>query len=165
MSEPPWSATDAFAHQLQQPGTRADRLQTGVDMIVRLVDSCDHAGVTIIVGPSIATAAASDDLVRQGDSWQYELDQGPCLQTVRTAHTVISQDLRLEHRWPLWSPRIVAAGVHAMMCLALCTPHSTLGALNLYADRRHAWSDDNLSIAHALAGRLAAALAQQVTPA
>lgn len=159
MSEPPWPATDDFARYIQQPQQPADRLQAGVDMIVRLVDGCDHAGVTITVGPSITTAAASDDLVRQGDSWQYELDQGPCLQTVRTAHTVLSQDLRTEHRWPLWSPRILAAGVNAMMCLALCAQHNTLGSLNLYADHRHAWSDDALTIAHALAGRLAAALA------
>lgn len=159
MSEPPWLATDEFARQIQQPQREVDRLLAGVDLIIRLVDGCDHAGVTLTAGRSFTTAAASDDLVRQGDSWQYELDQGPCLQTVRTEHTVLSQDLSAEHRWPLWSPRIVAAGVHGMMCLALSGQHGTLGSLNLYADRRDAWSDKDLTMAHALAGRLAVALA------
>ena len=75
-------------------------LQLAVDLAVKLVAGCDHAGVSIVEGRSIFTPVGSDDVVRRGDALQYQLDEGPCLDSVRCQETVISQNLHQEKRWP-----------------------------------------------------------------
>lgn len=132
-------------------------------MVVDLVEGCDHAGVTISAQGVLSTPAASDDLVRRGDQWQYELDEGPCVDTVREQHTVIAQDLTADRRWSRWGPRVVEKlGINAMMSLLLYTDTDSYGALNLYADRDHVFDHRQIALAQSLAGHLAVALADSI---
>ena len=72
--------------------------------------------MSIVQGRNIFTASGSDAVVRRGDTLQYELDEGPCLDSLRSHQTVISQDLSQETRWPRWAPRAVAdLGIQAMI--------------------------------------------------
>lgn len=159
MSASSESLTGEFARFLHGADGAAARLQRGVDLVVELVDGCDHAGVTVAAKAGVWTAAATDDVVRDGDTLQYSLSEGPCLDTVRFEHTVISHDLISDRRWPTWAPRVVAdLGVHAMMSLLLYVEQDTLGALNLYADQLGAWDSDAIAISHALADQLAVAV-------
>jgi GAF domain-containing protein len=152
--------TGDFARDVQRLTDPDERLQRGVELVVELVDGCDHAGVTIVSRNGVTTAAASDDLVLRGDELQYGLGEGPCLDAVRAQRTVISQDLTVDHRWPRWAPQVVSTlGVRAMMSLLLYTQQDSLGALNLYGHRQEAWDDDDISVAHSLAGHLAVAVA------
>jgi GAF domain-containing protein len=138
------------------PVTESARLQQGVLLAVQLLDSCDHAGVTMATGTALVSAAASDEVVRQGDAWQHELREGPCVDAVRLQHTVLSQDLSLDRRWLSWAPRVVdQLGVHSMLSLLLFTAKDTYAALNLYARRPDAWDDDQLAVALTLAEHLA----------
>lgn len=149
-----------FARAVHTQGEPQQRLQRGVELAVDLIQGCDHAGVTIARGRRLGTPAASDDIVRRGDSWQQELDEGPCLDTVRLEHTVISADLAKEERWPRWAARAQQdLGVSSMLSVLLFTDRDTWGAMNLYADQPDAWSDDDVDTAHALAGHLAVSLA------
>ena len=152
--------TGDFARDVQQLADPHERLQRGVELVVELVDGCDHAGVTIVNHNGVTTAAASDDLVLRGDELQYGLGEGPCLDAVRAQRTVISQDLTADSRWRRWAPQVVSdLDVRAMMSLLLYTQHDSLGALNLYGHHPEAWNDDGISIAHSLAGHLAVAVA------
>ena len=153
-------STGDFARTLQGSGGRVARLQAGVEMVVDLLEGCDHAGVTIASKGMLSTPAASDALVRRGDEWQYELGQGPCVDSVRDQHTVIAQDLTADRRWSTWGPRVVERlGINAMMSLLLYTDTDTFGALNLYADRTQAWDHRQIGLAQSLAGHLAVAAA------
>jgi ANTAR domain/GAF domain len=152
-----------FAHvarELHAAPNESGQLQMAVDLAVKLIAGCDHAGVSIIAGRSICTAASSDDVVGRGDALQYELDEGPCLDAVRWRETVVSQDLRREERWPRWTPRALTdLGIEGIMSLWLYTNASTYGALNLYADRVEAFEHQDLTIAQALAAQTSVALA------
>lgn len=160
MSASSENPTGEFARFLHGAEGAEARLQRGVELVVELVDGCDHAGVTVASKAGVWSAAATDDVVRDGDALQYALGEGPCLDTVRFDHTVLSHDLVTDRRWPRWAPRIVADfGVHAMMSLLLYTEQDTLGALNLYADQTGAWDGDAIVIGHALADQLAVAVA------
>ena len=97
------SAVSDFARSIHTEDDPQQRLQRGVELVVDLVDGCDHAGVTIAEHNRLSTPAASDDVVRRGDTLQYELGEGPCLDSIRLEHTVISADLAEEARWPRWS--------------------------------------------------------------
>lgn len=154
------AGTGDFARSVSGREGTVERLQRAVDLVVELVDGCDHAGVTIAQNRRLTTPAASDEVVRKGDEWQYELGEGPCVDSVALEHTVISQDLARDPRWPRWSARVQGSlGIRAMMSLLIFTERDTYGALNLYAERSDVWDDDGIGLAYALAGHLAVAVA------
>lgn len=153
------SGTAEFARQLQEQRTPDERLDLGVAIVVDLVDGCDHAGVTVGQGEALDSAASSNDLVLWSNRWQQEFGEGPCADVVRLRRTVISNDLGHDRRWRRWAPRMVDAGVNAMMCLLLYTERESFGALNLYARGVDPWDADALVVADALAGHLAASIA------
>jgi GAF domain-containing protein len=136
------------------------QLQLAVDLAVRLIPGCDHAGVSVVAGRRIYTPASSDEVGCRGDALQYELEEGPCLDSVRWHETVVSQDLRREERWPRWIPRAVTdLGIQGNMSLWLYTNGNSYGALNVYADRAHVFEPQDLAIAQALAAEISVVLA------
>ena len=149
-----------LARELQAERGEEERLRRAVAFIVGLVGGCDHAGISVVEGRSLRTATGSDEIVHRGDALQYELDEGPCLDSVRALRTVISEDLSTDPRWPNWSPRAQAdLGVHGMMSLPLYAGERRYGAMNLYSDRADAYPPDDCQVADALAAQIAVALA------
>jgi hypothetical protein len=139
-----------------------DQLQLGVDLAVKLIAGCDHASVTLLRSGRMLTPVGSDDLVRRGDALQYELAEGPCLDSLHSHETVMSQDLSQEKRWPRWTDSaLVDMDIRAMMSLWLARNSRSYGALNLYADRIHAFEPEDYATAHALAAQLSVAVAAQ----
>jgi transcriptional regulator with GAF, ATPase, and Fis domain len=124
----------------EQPGLE-QTLEHTVQQAVALVEGCEAAGVSLMKGrTSVTTAAQSDPLVERGDLMQYELDEGPCLDAIREAELVWSDDLAQDPRWPRWAPWAVKElGVRSMLCVQLYTSATTHGALNLYSTEAHAF--------------------------
>jgi GAF domain-containing protein len=157
---PRQQASADFARLLHQSLTEGGRLQRGVELAVSLLGGCDHASVTVLTPHYVETVAASDDVVLRGDGWQYELSEGPCLDSVRGRTTVVSQDLGRDPRWRSWAPRVVdGLGVHAMMSVLLYASGDEVGSLNLYSDRVEVWDDEAQLLARSLADQLAVAVA------
>jgi GAF domain-containing protein len=157
---PRQQASADFARLLRQSSSEGGRLQRGVELAVSLVGGCDHASVTVLTPHYVETVAASDDVVRHGDGWQYELSEGPCLDSVRGRATVVSQDLGHDPRWRSWAPRAVDnLGVRATMSVLLHAGADGVGSLNLYADRAEVWDDEQQLLARSLADQLAVAVA------
>lgn len=147
---------------------RAMRAESGVsqtlDRAVKgatdIITHCDHAGISLVrFGRPVETPAASDDVARRGDELQYELDDGPCLQSIRQQETVQSDDLLLDDRWPRWSASAVdELGIRSMLCFQLFVTHDSLGALNLYSHRPNAFDSGDRAVGLALAAHVAVAL-------
>ena len=133
-----------------------------VDLALKIIDSADHAGISVVQGRELSTLLASDHVVRRGDALQYQLGEGPCLDAVRGQETVISRNLLEEARWPEWTPRAASVlGVKAMMSLWLyANPdgNDSHGALNLYSDSIDPCGPE-YAIAQALAAQVSVALA------
>lgn len=83
----------------------------------------------------VATAAATGDRALRIDDIQYELDEGPCLDTLHHQRPVEVDDLHDPHRWPAFSAAIADIGVRSRMAFLLYTSVDNLGALNCYSDR------------------------------
>jgi GAF domain-containing protein len=155
------------AQQLHAAPNEAELLQLAVDLAGKIINGSDHAGVSVVQGRKISTPVASDDAARRGDALQYQLDEGPSLDTVRWQETVISPNLREEARWPEWTPRAVSVlGIKAMMSLWLYTSASSYGAhsygaLNLYSDSIDPFGPNEYAIAQALAAQISVTLAAQ----
>jgi hypothetical protein len=154
-----------FAHvarELHAAPDESGQLQLAADLAVKLIAGCDHAGVSVVRGRAISTPASSDDVGRRGDTLQYELDEGPCLDSVRSHETVVSNNLLQEMRWPRWTPRVVAElGIQGMMSLWLYTNVCSYGAINLYADRIDAFGPKDYADAEAFSAQISVALATQ----
>ena len=148
------------ARELSAASHERERIKVAVEAAVELVGGCDHAGVTILDRGGFTTPAATDDVAARGDQLQYKFDEGPCLDSVRHEETVLSQDLAADQRWPRWAPAVQSElGTSSMLSLLLYTSERSMGALNLYGDRRRAFDSDDIVTARALAGHLAVAMA------
>jgi ANTAR domain/GAF domain len=95
----------------------------------------------------------------RGDILQLELDEGPCLESMRGHKTIISQDLRREERWPRWTSQAAELGIEGVMSLWLYTNTCSFGALNMYADQTNAFDSKDCTNAQAFATQISIALA------
>lgn len=92
------------------------------------------AGVTLIDSDGRpTTSAATDPFVERVDALQYELDEGPCLAAWRERTPVRSNDLRVEQRWPTWSPKAASLGVTSVISAPLVSAKHGLGAIKVYS--------------------------------
>jgi GAF domain-containing protein len=138
------------------------RLQLVVDSAVSLIRRVDHAGITINAKPGLATRVSSDDVVSRANEMQNELGEGPCLDVLRDADTLISSDLTREERWPRWAARVRhEIGVNSVMSLLVYTDRHSFGALSLYAQQGKRFDQDDLVVSQSLAGHLAVIMAAE----
>jgi serine phosphatase RsbU (regulator of sigma subunit)/putative methionine-R-sulfoxide reductase with GAF domain len=116
-----------------QDGAQAT-LQKVVDLAPGVIEGCDHAGISLVVGQRVHTPAASDEVPATVDRIQYETGQGPCLDAIRHHEVFATDDLAEEARWSAFSARATAeTGVRSLLSFRLFTEEDTLGALNLYS--------------------------------
>jgi GAF domain-containing protein len=79
------------------------------------------------------TSAATDPLVEQLDSLQYQLGEGPCLSAWAEDVVVRSGFLAEEQRWPTWSSRAAELGVQSVLSAPLVHGDRHLGAMKVYS--------------------------------
>ncbi|WP_331546043.1 GAF and ANTAR domain-containing protein [Propionicimonas sp.] len=149
-----------FARDLSTSADESQQLELAVAVVIELVDGCDEAGVTMVTRDGLETMAATSDLVTHGDQLQFELGEGPCVDTVKTHTTVISSEIATDPRWPRWGPTIAQRyGVGSILSLLLYTGEDSYGALNLYSAAPNAYTTEDILVAHSLAAHLAVAVA------
>jgi putative methionine-R-sulfoxide reductase with GAF domain len=118
----------------------------------------EACGLTLEQAGRGLTVTYSGELALRADERQYELDDGPCLQSLRTGEVVSVPDMAHEDRWGPYPQRAVAAGVRSSLSLPLVAGERGRGALNLYATRPHAFTATDERIAGAWAGQAGGAL-------
>jgi GAF domain-containing protein len=126
-----------------------------------LLTNAAGAGVTLVHRRrQVTTAAATAELVREGDRLQYELEEGPCLDAAWEEEQVYAGDLAHEDRWPTWAPRVAEdLGVRSMLCTQLFTNEDQLGALNIYSENQYAFDAEDRDTARLLGAHAAVAVA------
>ena len=120
-----------MARQLFAPGSVAGSLQLTVDLAVATVEGCDAAGIFVLRGDRVTTAAASHPLVVELDELQVSSNEGPCLDVVAEGGSLYAVDLIDDERWPRFGPAAAEAGVRSVLALRLSD--RPVSVLNLYA--------------------------------
>src|SRR6478609_12066845 len=149
------STGDALATMADQFGQLAVSLADGADHLftqqrlvefaVRGIPGAEHASMTVVDGhrPS-RTTAGSDGLPYRWDQLQYEHREGPCLEAITTNGVEMVPDLRTENRWPLFARAIVdQSPVRSMLSFRLFLTEQNRAALNLYATRPGAFTEQS----------------------
>lgn len=121
--------TDSFQAVMEQLAATAPRLVPGLLT----------GGITVAIGGRIITVASTDALGRLLDERQYDLDEGPCLESMRTNKVIDVPDMSVETRWSPYPAQIRALGVESTHSVPLSARNQVIGVVNLYADHPHAF--------------------------
>lgn len=165
-AEPPVkTSASALAEAVRRAAARRSAADPTTAVIEMATTSgpCDAASITLLERDrSLTTVASSNDLVRQADSLQYELDEGPCLDAVWTDGLFVVPDLVADGRWPRWAPRAAELGVTAILAVHLFTDRA-LGALNLYSLQPRTYDHSDVEAARIVAAHGSVVLAYSRT--
>jgi GAF domain-containing protein len=135
---------------------------TFLDSLVRWAveqsPGAEACGLTLEQAGRGMTVTYSGDLAARGDERQYELDDGPCLEALRTGTVVRVRDLAEEDRWGDYPRRALEAGVRSSLSFPLALGERGRGALNLYAGRADSFSDTDERAGQSCAGQASGAL-------
>ena len=157
----PGSATNGQLDVLQMLDQFED-VATFLDSLVRWAveqsPGAEACGLTLEQAGRGLTVTYSGELAARGDERQYELDDGPCLEALRTGWVVRVRDLADEDRWGDYPRRAMEAGVRSSLSFPLAMGERARGALNLYSGRPDAFSDTDERAGHSWAGQAGGAL-------
>lgn len=139
---------------------RSTTLDRVVEMAVQTIPTADGCGITIRRGnKAVETPACTSRLIKELDELQYVVQEGPCWDSTWTLETNTIPDLRIEQRWPQWTPAAARAGIRSVLSVRVATAARLVGALNLYAHRPDAFDDTDAATASIFARHAANALA------
>ena len=148
-----------LARTLQHGDSVDETLQAIVHAAVGTVPGAQYAALSVVEHRrAVYTRAGTAELVFTVDQVQYDTGEGPCLSAVYEQQTVHVPDMTAEHRWPLFTRRTAELGVLSMLSFQLYVQQDNLGALNLYADHRHAFTDDSEHVGLLFASHAAVAM-------
>jgi anti-anti-sigma factor len=123
-------------------------LDVVVTMAQAVVVGADGASITLPRQGRLGTVAASNDVVREMDTDQYDTGEGPCLDAATRGARFHITSLDAEQRWPEFVPRARARGIRSILSTPLMGEGTALGALNIYsrsvdafAEHEQQWAD------------------------
>jgi GAF domain-containing protein len=123
------------ARAIHSPRSLEETLGVIAETVQLSLPGFDAVGIsTIDARGNVMTRAATGDLVNELDKLQYELGEGPCVETLRDAEVVVAPHIRHDQRWPRYVPRAVELGLRSQLAVKLyLDSDGTLGGLNMYS--------------------------------
>ena len=124
------------------------------------IPGAEHCSISYVSGHgTVESRAPTGDLPQRLDDVQNRFRQGPCLDAIWEQETVRIDDMRSEDRWPHYAAEAVDLGVLSGLSFQLLVTGDHLGALNLYAERPHAFDEESEDVGLVVAAHAAVALA------
>jgi GAF domain-containing protein len=154
--------SDAYAELaglLLASETFDDFSQQIAELAARTVPVAATCAITLAVDDRIVTVASADALGRLLDEQQYDIDEGPCLEAVRTGQAVSAPDVASESRWDGYPLTVFGHGIGSIYSEPLVVDSRTMGALNMYAHAPNSFTPEVRSLVRALAHLAAAGMA------
>lgn len=122
---------------------------------VHSISGCEAASISLLGKSGPYTRGDTHRLALDGDQIQYDEGEGPSLDAAVKDAWISTPDLGVDPRWPRSAARMAAElGVGSMFSCRLAldaAPNQTLGGLNLYATRPHAFGEQDQMLAILLA--------------
>ena len=124
----------------------------------RSIPGTEAISITLVRGEKAYTAAYEGRLALEADELQYERGYGPCMDAGRAGQVFLVDDMRHEDRWPDYAQHAAGVGVGSSLSVPLPFQASTVGALNSYATKPHAFRDDDVALGEEVAAWVALAV-------
>lgn len=136
------------SRDLMEERAEIPTMQRIAERAVQVVHAGDHCGISLRRRRhQVQSVAGTSVLARECDELQYELGEGPCLEAVWDHGNHLTGDTSIETRWPRWTSLVAERGIGSVLSVQLATSTETLGALTLYAERKHAFDPDDVDLA------------------
>lgn len=107
--------------------------QDVVDLARSSLDQCDGVGMQLLDRDGLGARATTDTRSFELEALQDELDDGPCVECLRTGELHDLEPVTSDERWPSFAPPARRMGLIACLALPLIAQGRLIGALNLYA--------------------------------
>ncbi len=116
---------------------------------------CDESG-------RLSSMAATSDRAALLEQLQLQHAEGPCVDCLRTRHSVIASDLgRVTWRWPTFAPLAVKEGFRSVYAFPLRLRDDVVGALNIFGETDLLLDEAEIGVIQALADVATIALLQK----
>jgi GAF domain-containing protein len=139
--------------------TMHETLQRVLELAVDALPAVAYTGITMMRRGRPSTGVFSDPQVPDIDQRQYEVDAGPCVESLRTGEILQIESTAADRRWPEFSRDCLDHGIHSTLSLPLTVDGDTHGAINFYATSEDAFGPRELRTASSFASRAAVVLA------
>ncbi|MDN4175673.1 GAF and ANTAR domain-containing protein [Nocardioides sp. SOB77] len=151
MDTPNLTLADA-AETIGQQGTVEETLDAIVHAARTSIPEFGHVSISERHRDgTIETRAGTDQLPWDLDALQYDLRQGPCVDSLEHEPVVVVDHLRHEQRWPDYIPQAAAAGVRCQIGVRLFSDGRHVGGLNLYSTDHDEVDPDTIATARLFA--------------
>jgi GAF domain-containing protein len=145
------SALVELADTLVKDFDVVDFLHTLTQRCVDLVD-VDSAGLALADhNGMLRVLAASNEQARLLELFEVQNEEGPCLDSYRTGHVVVEEDLETTQRWHRFRREALGAGFRSVHAVPMRLREDVIGALNLFRAKPGRLSDEDGSISQAMA--------------
>lgn len=112
---------------------------------------------------ALRSVVASDHAGEVMERAQRDRGEGPCIDALVFDTTTTCADLASDPRYRKVGPDLAGRGIHALIGVPIRVGGGSIGSLNVYVDRPHEWTEDEVSALETygqmLGGFLATALA------
>ncbi|WP_410638962.1 GAF domain-containing protein [Amycolatopsis sp. lyj-346] len=115
-----------------------ESVESVLELIVSLagttIPAAAGAGVTLVdADGGFVTTSASGPLVREADTLQYELGEGPCMTALAGGSPQRIDDVTTERRWTRWCAAVAGSGLRSVVTAPMVTRDGCHGAIKIYA--------------------------------
>ncbi len=124
----------------------------------KAVPAVDAVSITLIRHDKGFTAAYDGQLALHADELQYERGYGPCLDAGLAGQVLAIDDMSSDSRWPDYAPKAAAEGIGSSLSVPLPFQNTTIGALNSYSAKPHAFGSEDRELAEEVAAWIALAI-------
>ena len=132
---------EAFRHQvwtqlepcLRRSTTIDGYLQAAADMAAEVIEVVGSYSISTSLYGHPATIGTSDRAAWEADQVEFDTDDGPCVEALRTGAVFTGIDLAEEHRWPAWSAVATLLGFASAAGIPAEVSPGDRIAVNLYA--------------------------------
>jgi GAF domain-containing protein len=107
--------------------------QDVVDLARDSLGQCDGVGIQVLDAGGPGARATTDARSLDLDALQDELDDGPCVESLRDGLRHDLEPVTSDERWPRFGPSARRVGLIACVALPLLAHGEHIGVLNLYA--------------------------------
>jgi GAF domain-containing protein len=148
--------------------SRATNRDEALALITQAAKDCvpgvDSASISVRASDgSFQTLVPTDGLARDGDSAQYQVGEGPCVDAASGEQMIYSGRIGADGRYRRYGPLAADLGVVSQLALQMYTADRSYGGLNLYSRSHHVFDDDARCIAELFAHQGAAAMGHAAT--
>jgi GAF domain-containing protein len=130
-----------------------------IDSGVRHVTGCQYAGITLAEkSKGVTNVVATHRYPMVLDAIQNQYREGPCLEAAWQHHTMHIHDLNVDERWPRYQRHALEqTPIRSILSYELFADHGSMAALNFYADRPRAFTDESVELGNVFATHIALA--------